>query len=138
MNQELDLKSPQKAVKPKVLSNNHKIIFRFVTVEFSKNRMGFWPSEMKMAGNMIREHGMEFLMWLEPPNGYKVNSLVWFLTKEGKHYISDQLFEYKKQSPELIKTQTSITLEPNKIDKDVTVSMRPKSVKEFLNYGKEN
>jgi hypothetical protein len=145
MNQELplNLQNQPAAIRPanvpnkKEPSNNHKVIHRFVTVEFSKNQAGFWPKEMKWASQLIREYGMEFLMWLQPPNGYKVSSLIWFLTPEGKHYLSDQMLERAKQTTESPTKNQQVQLSPNKIGEDVVVLGRPKSVKEFLKYGQK-
>lgn len=124
------------APKPKRQPNNHqKIISRFVTVEFSVGK-GFWPNEMRIAGQLIKKYSIEFLLWIKPPNNYKVTSLVWFLTSEGKHYLSDQLVEYQKQSPSLFPKQEEISLSETKIGEDISVIQKPKSLKDFLNYGK--
>jgi hypothetical protein len=142
MSQELDLfqpaapaKSPTK--KPRKLSNHQKVIQRFVTVTFSSRAKGFWPNEMRIAGQLIQKYTIDFLLWCSPPNNYKVTSLVWFLTPEGHHYLSDQLVEYSKQKAGLFEERKETSLEANKIGEDVVIQQpKPRTLKEFLNYGK--
>jgi hypothetical protein len=127
-----------KQTKPRKPSNHQIIIGKLVTVDFSsKNNKSFWPNEMRIASQLIKKYGLELLLWIKPPNNYKVSSLVWFLTKEGKHYLSDQLFEYSKANTNLT-SQEQIVVSNEKVGEDVIIEARPKTLKEFLDYyGKE-
>ena len=60
---------------------------------------------------------------------FKVNSLAWFLTDEGKSYVA---LEKKRQtlSPKMQRAQTK--LEKNKIGKDKKIIKKPKNVLQFL------
>lgn len=91
---------------------------------------------MKMAGQLIKKYGFEFLCWLQPPNGYKVTSLVWFLTKIGQTYLSDQLVEYSKQNVNLSAPANNTPSADTKVGEDIEVKLKPKTLKEFLQYGK--
>lgn len=123
--------------KPRKLNNHQKVIQRFVIVTFASKARGFWPNEMRIAGQLIEKYSIEFLLWCPVPNHYKVTSLVWFLTGHGLHYLSDQLLEYSKQKEGLYKEEKEITLEPDKIGEDVVTTTKPRTLKEFLQYGKE-
>ena len=127
--------------KKKRKPNNHQLIIsRFVTVDVSAPRnKNFWGNEMKIAGQLIKKYGVEFLLKIPPPSGYRVASLVWFLTPEGKNYLSDQMFEYQKQTIHLVEeNKEEITLSPTKIGEDIQVQRKPRTIKDFLNYGKED
>ena len=124
-----------KEKKPRQPNNHQKVVTRFVTIQ---NNRTFWPHEMKIAGQLIKKYSIEFLLWCPKPNGYELTSLVWFLTDFGKNYLSDQLFEYSKEktSPSIL--PETISLSSEKIGEDVVIpTTEPKSLKEFLNYGKE-
>lgn len=119
---------------PRKPNNQQIIIQKLVTVEFSKNNKSFWPCQMKWASQLIKKYGLEYMLWLSPPNNYKVNSLIWFLTPEGKHYLSDQLFEYKKVNTNLTSQEQKV--ESNtKVGEDMVIIERPKTLKDFLKYG---
>jgi hypothetical protein len=126
--------------KPKRKPNTHQqIISRFVTVEVSATRnRNFWGNEMKIAGQLIKKYGADFLLRIPPPSGYKVASLVWFLTPEGKNYLSDQKFEYAVQSTHLVEKKEEISLSEAKIGDDVQIQRKPRTLKDFLNYGKKD
>jgi hypothetical protein len=121
--------------KVKKENNHQKIISKFITVNFSSCGRGFWPQQMKISGQLILKYGLDFLLWCPPPNGYKVTSLVWFLTREGHNYLSDQLFEYEKSKQCQTSTTEKISLENEKIGEDIVLNIKPKTIKEFLNYG---
>jgi hypothetical protein len=124
---------PSQPKKPR--SKHHEIIGKFVTVEFSVDKY-FWPQQMKIAGQLLKKYEYQFLSWMKPPNNYKVTSLVWFLTEQGKHYLSDQLVEYHKHTVNLSPKQQEISPSTTKIGDDIQVEQKPRTLKEFLNYGK--
>jgi len=110
--------------------NKHQqIIGKFVTIQKSRS---FWPNEMKIAGQLMEKYNFDFLIWCPKPNGYTVYSLVWFLTEQGKHFLSDQLLEYAKQKDGNYARQ-EITLDESKVGEDLKISNKPKTLKEFLN-----
>jgi hypothetical protein len=95
---------------------------------------GFWPKEMKIAGQMLKKYTPEFLLWCPIPNGYKVNSLVWFLTVIGQNYLSDKLVEYTKLNSPLFKPKEPNKIGNTKIGEDVIIRKTPKNLSEFLKY----
>lgn len=121
---------------PKPRSNNHYLINKFVTLEFSIDK-GFWPREMKFAGQLLKKYGYDFLAWLPIPSGYKIPSLVWFLSPAGKSYMTEQSYEYQKQKGNLTLQKEEIPLTETKIGEDVELITKPKTLKDFLNYGKK-
>jgi hypothetical protein len=128
-------------VKKRQPNNHQKLIQRFVTVDVSAPASKtFWGNQMKIAGQLITKYGLDFLLQMQPPSNYKVSTLVWFLTPEGKQYLSDQLFEYKKANTNLYEQRQEIPPPPAIIadNKEVTVEpAKPRTLKEFLNYGKK-
>ena len=123
---------PRKARK---LSKNQILIKKFVNVEFFCDK-NFWPREMKMLNKLIKAYSIQFLEWLSPPSNYKLSTLAFFLTKDGKNYLSDQLFEYQKTKTNLSPEKNNIKIEESKIGEDVQIVKKPKSLKDFLNLFK--
>jgi len=97
----------------------------------------FWAGQMKIVNGLIKKYGLEFLFWCPKPNNYKITSMVWFLTEEGKHFLSDQLLEYSKQNTNLSIDPIKVDLKETKLGEDIILDKKPKTLKEFLNYGKE-
>ena len=120
--------------KPGKLSNAQILIKKFIDSESFSNS-GFWPREMKMASKMIRQYNLEFLMWVIPPYNRKVPSLAYFIADYGKQYLSEQFFNFKKNTLTFPEKPAIIT-EENKIGEDKIISQKPKTLKDFLNYGK--
>jgi len=120
--------------KPRKLSNAQILIKKFIDSESFSNS-GFWPREMKMASKMIRQYNLEFLMWVIPPYNRKVPSLAYFMSDYGKQYLSEQFFNFKKNTLTFPEKPAIIT-EENKIGEDKIISQKPKTLKDFLNYGK--
>ena len=113
------------------------LINKFVTVEFSVDN-NFWGRETKIVNCLIKKYSQEFLAWLQPPHGYRVNSMVYFLGKEGQDYIAGQLVAYRKATTDYSPNPLEITLAQHKIGEDIVVESKPKSLKDFLNlYNKQ-
>jgi hypothetical protein len=129
------MKSEYKIRKERKDGKSQILIKKFVNVEFFCNK-NFWPREMKMLSKLIKVYGIEFLEWLSPPSNYKVSTLAFFLTKDGKNYLSDQLFEYQKTKINLSPQKNEIKIEESKIGEDIQVAKKPKSLKDFLNLFK--
>lgn len=121
--------------KPRKLNKYQQVIKRFVSVETGTVPTSFWMLQTKFARELIEKYSLEFLLWCPPPNNYKVNSLIWFITDSGKDYFTEQLFEYKKQNPSQIEVQ-KFELSQEKIGEDANIVSTPKTLKDFLNYGK--
>jgi len=89
-----------------------------------------WARETKIAKTLIQKYGLEFLTLHF--NNFKLNSLAWFLSKEGQSLL---ILEKVKQKT-LTFSQEKVTIEDEKIEEDIKIQTKPKSIKEFLKYGK--
>lgn len=120
-------------VKINKLSPSHQIIHHFVnTINVDKF---FWPREMKMAGKLLNNHSIDFLLFCKTPfEPVKLKSLAYLLTTEGIIFLNENLFEYKRQNINLTKEPEKVVLSPNKFGEDITISNKPKTLKQFLNY----
>jgi hypothetical protein len=108
--------------KVRQLTNAQKLVKAFLFD--SKNCS--WPKEIKIANKLIKDHGFDFLIFLE--GRQKMPSLCWFLTDDGKQFLKD------------VKKYNSMSFEPQKIELAespiapvVEIIKKPNSVKEFLN-----
>jgi hypothetical protein len=120
----------------KAKSKNHEIIGRFLAVDRAKNDKYFWPREMKLAGKLLKKYPYEFLAKMKEPFVTKMSSLAWFLTEDGDKHLNLQYFEYKKLSLSFEKPEIELT--SNKIGEDIIITRKPKTLKEFLQYGQES
>jgi hypothetical protein len=129
-------KDPNAPKPPRKASVPQQIIFNLVSDMKGCHDVGIWKNEMRICAMLRKKWGDPFLLWVKPIEGYKVNSLVWYLGVIGKHYLSDQMVEYKTATTVQEKTP-EIPLAEHKIGEDVVVTSKPRTLKEFLNYGKE-
>lgn len=99
---------------------------------------GIWKNEMRICATLRRKYGDEFLLWVPPLEGYQFNSLVFYLSVLGKRYLSDQLVEFEKfKGSGIIPQPKQVALEPKKLEEDTSITRKPRTLKEFLQYGKE-
>lgn len=125
----------EKAKKPRKLSAHQQIIIRHVIDMRGCYDPASWGREGKLCATLIKKYGKEFLLWVSPPEGYKVNSLLFYFSVFGKNYLSDKLLEYSKQ--QIPSKSSEITLASTKIDNDAILpTPQPRTLKEFLEYGK--
>jgi hypothetical protein len=127
-------KSKAPKVKPPGVSHVKDILLKLVSGMRECRNPAVWGREGRLANSLIKTYGAEFLLWLTPLEGFKVNSLMWFYSDLGKNYLSDQLVDYKQQSAPIIKEEIQLGIE--NIGEDIKVSFKPKTLKDFLNYGK--
>ena len=74
-------------------------------------------------------------MWVSPLEGHRFNTLLFYFSVLGRNYLSDQMVEFAKLNPVQKETE-EIPLTQAKIGEDITAEYKPKTLKEFLNYGK--
>ncbi len=110
-------------------NNNHKLC-QLIVKKFVKKEIN-WAKEIKIAKTLIKSFTY-FKYW---HNLTEINlpSLAWFLTDDGKNFLKK---EYYKQKLEF-KKQKKVILEENKIGEDKKVCQKPKSLLEFIRYGKK-
>lgn len=113
------------AKKERKLTNQQKLVEAFLF----DSKTCVWSKEIKIANQLIKEHGFDFLMFLE--GRQKMPSLCWFFTDNGKKFLSD-IKKYNSMSFE----RESIKLEESPVAPTTEVSKKPVSLKEFLNLFK--
>lgn len=97
---------------------------KFLIFKFLKKTPKNWGKEIKAAQKVITVHPE--ILSLELP--FKLNSLLWFLTPEGKIAVNKYLYGLKTcQKPE-----TNYTISDQKFGEDKVLPTKPKSFKEFL------
>lgn len=83
--------------------------------------------EMKIAKKLFALKSQKF--WEEAHLPFKLNSLAWFLGKDGKEYIKKE--ELLLKTP--IAERETHKLEKEKIGEDEKISLKPNTLMEFLN-----
>jgi hypothetical protein len=100
------------------------------------NNRTFWGREVRLANKLFKLYEKDFLFQIRPPSGYKVSSLMFFLTEEGRHFLTQEFFEYKQRTTNLVKKSEEVALAPDKIGNDISAGhQKPRTLKEFLKYG---
>src|SRR5512136_2033485 len=87
---------PVKVRKPRKLTDIQKILTRHVIGMDSCRDPKMWAVETVFAKRLIAKYGVEFLLWVPLIEGHKVNSLLFYSTGLGYHYLSDQMVDFKK------------------------------------------
>jgi hypothetical protein len=110
--------------------SNHKLC-QFIVKKFIKGNIN-WPREIKIAQKLVKRFN-SFEFWYNLRElGSPPPSLAWFLKSEGKAFI---LKEYEEFNLNL--NQELINLNKNKIGEDKKVCQKPKTLVEFIRYGKK-
>ena len=108
----------------------HKLC-QFIVKKYIKDNVN-WAREIKIAKRLIKTYqGYSFWNSLKQ---LKLPSLAWFLTDEGKAFLA---IEQKKNDLSLDKKVDNIILTENKAGEDKKVCQKPKSLLEFISYGKK-
>jgi hypothetical protein len=110
--------------------NNHKLC-QLIVKKYIKGTIN-WPREIKIAQRLIKKF-KSFNFWDNLQElGSPPPSLAWFLKSEGKAFL---LKEYESFNMDL--NTKKIYLNENKIGKDKKVCQKPKTLVEFIRYGKK-
>lgn len=109
---------------------NHKLC-QFIVKKYVKGTIN-WPREIKIAQRLIKKF-KSFDFWDNLRElGSPPPSLAWFLKAEGKAFL---LKEHESFNMNLNKKQ--ISLDKYKIGQDKKVCQKPKTLLEFIRYGKK-
>ena len=109
---------------------NHKLC-QFIVLKYIKGKIN-WPREIKIAQRLVKRFNC-FDFWNNLRDlGSPPPSLAWFLKPQGKAFI---LKEYENFNLNLNKDK--IELEENKINEDKNICKKPKTLVEFIRYGKK-
>ena len=110
--------------------NAHKLC-QFIIKKYVKQNIN-WPREVKIAQRLVKKfNSFDFwdnLIELKSPPP----SLAWFLKPEGKAFL---LKEYEKFNLNL--GDSNIVLSNNKIFEDKKICKKPKTLLDFIRYGKK-
>lgn len=118
-----------KPEKPKA-SREEMAICREIINLFCKEPIN-WPREIKIAKDLIKKYPT-VNFWKSVDLGFKLPCLAYFKTATGS-----KLLELTKKKIELALPEKEVyTLNTEKIGEDVEVDKKPKTLKEFLEYGK--
>jgi len=111
-------------------NTNHKLC-KLIVIKYIKGNIN-WPREIKIAQKLVKKFN-SFEFWDNLKElGSPPPSLAWFLKSEGKAFL---LKEYESFNMNFNKEQ--IELKENKLGEDKKVCQKPKSVLEFIRYGKK-
>ena len=124
--------------KERKLSIQQQIVIRLVTNMKGCKIPAIWGREMKICNRLIAKYGKDFLLVVPPPEGYKVDSLLFFTVNLGENYLSDQLLEFKKNQESSLPKKEEIPLASGKIGEDIIIINKLRTLKDFLNYGQTN
>lgn len=115
-------------MKPKKSQNkNLQLIKKFLNI--SELKKTDWPREVKLAKTLLANSGDFFNKAFL---GFKLNSLAWFLTDDGKKYISEEKLRLSLN----FKPTETVILSDEKVGESLSLPKKPRNLKEFLNYGK--
>ena len=110
--------------------SNHKLC-QMIVRKYVKGTIN-WPREIKIAQRLIKKF-KSFDFWDNLQElGSPPPSLAWFLKSEGKAFL---LKEYESFNMNL--TKQEVPLNENKIGEDKKVCQKPKTLLEFIRYGKK-
>lgn len=110
--------------------SNHKLC-QLIVKKYVKGVVN-WPREIKIAQKLIKKF-KSFHFWNNLKElGSPPPSLAWFLKSEGKAFL---LKEYEYFNISLNKEK--INLNKNKIGEDKKICQKPKTLLEFIRYGKK-
>lgn len=117
-------------MKKKRKANKYQILI----AKFCKDPSLIWSNKGKVKAEMAVAKKLYQLnssedFWRKTYLPFKVNTLRWFLTKDGKTFLK---LESKKQKLN-IKQKKSLSLEKNKIGEDKKIKKKILTLKDFLN-----
>jgi hypothetical protein len=106
-------------------------VCRLLVAKFVDPQKANWPKEIKIAKKLLELYDKNF--WISFCLDSKLTSLSWFLTKEGKSFLITQkkINSLEKKPPEVH------IIQDVKIGEDVQLNKKPRTVFDFLNYGKK-
>jgi hypothetical protein len=109
---------------------NHKLC-QLIVKKYVSGKIN-WAREIKIAQKLVKKFN-SFEFWDNLKNlGSLPPSLAWFLKAEGKAFL---LKEYESFNLNLSTKQ--VVLNINKIEEDKKICKKPKTVLEFIRYGKK-
>lgn len=97
-----------------------------------------WGKEIKIANKLFQKRmDLTFWKWLSYEMDFKLNSLAFFLTKDGIKLLKLKYILFIKLGKLDLRPKKSRTLEGKKIGKDKPVKKKPKNLRDFINYAED-
>lgn len=122
------LKSHQKSVKSAQSTNLNKK--DFVKKLLKDNTNIIWPREMKIVKTLLTIFPDE-IFWNSLDLGFKLNSLCWLLSDDGRKFLNKEYKKFKLNLPE----QKNYEIKKNNIafESKTKYDEKPLNLREFLN-----
>jgi hypothetical protein len=108
---------------------SHKLC-QFIIKKYIPSNIN-WAREIKIAQKLLKQY-KGYAFW-NNLNTIRLNSLAWFLMEDGQKFINTQL---KVQNLKEIKKESHQICD-KKIGIDKNTCQKPKSILEFITYGKK-
>jgi hypothetical protein len=121
-------KSRKKSVKPVQHTSINK---REFVLKFVKDSSAIvWPKEMKMV-NMLFKIAPDNVFWRSLELKFKLNSLCWFLSDEGRKFLNTEYkkFKFEPIAPEKFQLEKNNIVISDKLGETIGA---PMTVREFL------
>lgn len=109
--------------------SKHKLC-QFIAKKYIKSNIN-WPREIKIAKMLIEKYP-EYIFW-NSLRDINLPSLAWFLNDKGKDFL---FIENKKTQYDQV-VKENIILSNNKLGEDKKICKKPKTLLEFIRYGKK-
>lgn len=104
---------------------------KFLVSKFVSKEGMNWPREIRIAKKLLKEYP-DFETWTQLKFDFKLNSLAFFLTEEGKEKIQILKFnKSKKNLLDLFPKQEEVVF-GEKLGQDAEVQKKPLTLKDFL------
>ena len=110
------------------------IISKIVIIDENSPKT-LWGKEMKLLNGLVKKYGIDLLYTL-PSTKPWLPSLAWFLTPNGKEFLMNAVIDYKKRITNIFPEAELIILLDKKVDNDIIIEKKPKTIKDFLNLYK--
>ena len=137
MNTEASEPVDAKPRKPRKLSVMQQVVIKHVTGMAGNTNQSDWKQQAKLFNVLSKMYGSDFLLWLTPPEGFKVLSLSVYRSVFGRTYLSEKLLEYKKLQAIPEEKKQEVELSSAKIGEDLNIKPTIRNLKDFINYGQK-
>ncbi len=111
--------------------------YRFIISKFIINPKSFkpadWAREMNIAKRLLVAYP-DFDFWKSVNFNFKLNSLAWLVNGDGKLTLK---LHQQKRLLDLENKPNEVVLEKENIGESVELKAKPKTLMEFLKYGKK-
>ena len=97
-----------------------------------------WGKEIKIANKLFNKYiNLTFWKWLSHDMDFKVNSLAFFLTKDGIKLLKLKYVLFIKLGKVNLSSKKRRSLKKNKVGKDKQIKKKPRNLRDFINYAED-